>query len=125
MLDMNEETSPCRNCGTPVPPTSTTCLECGYDVEAHNRWRIIWGIPGTLLTISIILAPLGLPMLWKAYRHRLAAEGTVTAPRSTTSIISDILSVDHNEPWPPWEAQGEFTRGGSNDSSDRSRQDSE
>lgn len=111
---MPETLSPCRKCGMSVLPTSTTCPECGYEVTAHDRWRFIWGIPGIILTLTIVLAPLGLPMLWKAYEHRLAAEGTVTRKRSTGNILKGVLDIDHAaEEWPPWEAPGEFTRGGS------------
>lgn len=66
-----------------------------------------------LLTLTIVLAPLGLPMLWKAYQHRLAAEGTITAKRSTGDLLKGVLDIDHAaQEWPPWEAPGEFTRGG-------------
>lgn len=112
---MPETLSPCRKCGMSVLPTATTCPECGYRVADHDRWRIIWGIPGMILTLTIVLAPLGLPMIWKAYQHRLAAEGTITAKRSTGNILKGVLDIDHEaEEWPPWEAPGEFTRGGSN-----------
>lgn len=111
---MDETLTSCRKCGRSVPPTSTACPECGYDVAAHDRWRFTWGIPGTIITLTIVLAPIGLPMLWKAYQHRLAAEGTVTAKRSTGNLLKGVLDTDHAaEEWPPWEAPGEFTRGGS------------
>lgn len=43
----------------------------------HNRNRFLWGIPGTLLTLSVVGAPVGLPMVWKAYEHRKAHERAV------------------------------------------------
>jgi len=73
----SEATAACRRCGGAVRPTATRCQHCGYDVRSHSKWRWVWGLPGTVLTVSIVGAPLGLPMLWKAYRHRKAAEGSV------------------------------------------------
>lgn len=112
----------CRECDSQVTPTARVCPSCGYDVSSHELWKRVWGFPGTMLTLSIVFTPLGLPMLWKAYRHRLAAEGTVTAPRSTPGILKSIIGTGlAADPWPPWEAQGEFTRGGSDPSSNDGR----
>lgn len=110
---MDPDVLTCRKCESSVTPTATVCPTCGYDVTSHHRWKLIWGIPGMVMSLSVVFTPLGLPMLWKAYRHRLAAEGTVTASRSTSGILRGMVGIGQSrDPWPPWEAQGEFTRGG-------------
>lgn len=120
---MNNGLASCQDCDTEVPATARTCPSCGYDVTDHDRWRFLWGVPGTLLTLSLVLAPIGLPMIMKARQHRLAAEGTVTAPRSSSWRHAVGLGRDQPQrPWPPWMAAGEFTRGGS---ADRDEDDAE
>lgn len=67
----------CRKCNGDVSPDASRCKHCGYDTSSHSKWRWVWGIPGLILTMSIIGAPIGLPMLWNAYKHRKAYEGGV------------------------------------------------
>lgn len=81
---MDRHRAPCRDCRTLVPAAVTTCPACGYDVDRHERWRLLFGLVGTLLTVSLAFAPVGLPMLWLAHRHQLAAAGSVTEPRVVT-----------------------------------------
>lgn len=92
-MDIEREPEPCRECGSAVPPDATVCPACEYTVARHDRWRVIWGIPGMALTLSIIFAPLGIPMLWQAVRHRRAANGTVTSP-SAEPVISRNFAGD-------------------------------
>lgn len=75
---MDRTPAPCLSCGTAVPDDATACPECGYAVDSHDRWRFLMGGLGTLMSLSLVFAPVGLPLLWRAHRHRLAAEGTVT-----------------------------------------------
>ncbi len=91
---MDRELAPCRDCRAPVPAESTTCPSCGYDVDRHERWRLLLGLAGTLLTVSLAFAPVGLPVLWRAHRHQLAAAGTVTEPRTVSlrDRLSTVLS---------------------------------
>lgn len=89
---MDRDRAPCRDCGETVPAASTTCPSCGYDVARHEPWRLLLGVAGTLLTVSLAFAPVGLPALWRAHRHQLAAAGTVTEPR-TVSIRDRLAAV--------------------------------
>lgn len=57
------------------------------------------------LTLSLVLAPVGLPLLWRASRHRLAAEGTVTQRAEESlgehlsSVLRGFLALErHREP---------------------------
>lgn len=74
---MDSERASCLDCGAAVPAAATTCPECGYDVQRHERARLWLGAAGMVLTLSLVLAPIGLPLLWRAHHHRAAAAGTV------------------------------------------------
>lgn len=97
---MDRPLAPCRDCGEAVPADATTCPACGYAVADHDRARLALGAAGTALTLSLVLAPLGLPLLVAARRHRLAADGTVTAPASAApldhgwTVLRRWLSLD-------------------------------
>lgn len=69
---------PCLECRAMVPATATTCPDCGYAVDSHDRWRLLLGASGMVLSLSVVFAPVGLPLLWRAHRHQLAAAGSVT-----------------------------------------------
>lgn len=90
---MDRPLAPCRDCDAAVPAEATTCPDCGYAVADHDRRRLALGATGTALTLSLVLAPVGLPLLWFANRHRMAAAGTVTAPAGTPSIdhVGELL----------------------------------
>lgn len=72
-------TGPCRDCGASVATQALVCPECGYDVARSDRLRKAYGFAGMALTLSVVLAPVGLPLLWLGYRHREIAHGTVTS----------------------------------------------
>lgn len=107
-------TEPCLRCGRSVPAAAVSCPACGYTVDRHNHWRVILGSLGTVMTCSVVLAPLGIPLLWLADWHRRRAAGTVTA--TTTEPVTGhlrglarhYLSLD-----PLAGATADFTRGGS------------
>lgn len=86
---MARETAPCLDCGAEAPVEATTCPHCGYDVARHDRRRLLLGGLGTALSLSVVLAPVGLPLLWLARRERVAAEGSVT--RRTTADPTEHL----------------------------------
>lgn len=90
---MDPELAPCRACGATVPPDATTCPACDYAVDDHHRPRLLLGAVGTALTLTVALAPVGLPLLWAAHRHRLAAAGTVTTTASPAlgAHVGDVL----------------------------------
>lgn len=109
---MDEPYEPCRSCGEVIPTTSRTCPACGYDVAHHNRIRLVLGGVGTVLTLTIVLAPIGIPMLLAAGRHRRLAESTVTRDDAKPlgahlrAVLRHQLSLT-----PTIERSGEFTRG--------------
>ena len=74
---------PCRRCGEPGFAGRTSCPECGYDLAVHDRRRLVYGALGTAMALSGLFAPLGLPLLWRANRHRRLAGGDVTAADDT------------------------------------------
>ena len=66
---------------------------------------------GTALVLSVVLAPIGLSLVHRARRHRLAAEGTVTRRADGVTphpleTLRAFLSLDHG----PGQ-EGEFRRG--------------
>ena len=67
----------CKKCGGEVETDVSRCRHCGYDTASHSKYRWLWGIPGFVLTMSLVGSPIGIPMLWKAYKHRKAYEGSV------------------------------------------------
>lgn len=101
---MDRDRAPCRDCRAIVPAAATTCPSCGYEVARHERWRLLLGTVGTLLTVSLAFAPVGLPALWRAHRHQLAAAGTVTEPRRVsirdrlTTVLSKHVGLGHASP---------------------------
>lgn len=58
---------------------ASQCRFCGYDADPDDaeRARTIWGISGLAATLTIIGAPIGLLLLWKAYQHNRATTGRV------------------------------------------------
>lgn len=44
------------------------------------------------MTLTLVLAPVGLPMLWLANRHRLAVAGTVTR-RAERALLGQLSAV--------------------------------
>lgn len=79
----------CRNCGHDVSITARRCRSCGYDADPtrNERARFLSGVLGIALTLSVVGAPIGALLLWKAYNHHCAATGRV---------------VDTREPSPPF-----------------------
>lgn len=80
----------------------------------HNRLRFWFGAVGTLLTLTIVFAPIGLPLLWSAHRHRAAAEWDPNASKPVMNHLRAVLryqfSLDDIDG-----PIGEFTRGSSTD----------
>lgn len=82
----------CRACETGVARGTRVCPTCEYDVGRHDRARRWLGGVGTALALTGILAPVGLPLLWRAHLHRLAADGTV-ARRDETPLGAHLRDV--------------------------------
>lgn len=85
---------PCRRCSESVPVGTTTGPECGYDVAEHNRPRLPCGSIGVVLSLSVILSPVGLPLLWLAHGHLRRAQGDVTTGASISIYEHVIRSSD-------------------------------
>lgn len=88
--------APCLECDELVPADARTCPACGYDVTRHDRLRLYLGWLGTLLTLSVVLAPLGVPLLFDAYRHRRRAEGGVTGRGDVAALPLAVLVRGHS-----------------------------
>lgn len=84
---MDRELAPCLDCGASVPVEATTCPNCDYDVGDHDRQRLLLGGLGMALSLSVVLAPVGLPLLWRARQERLAADGSVTRRRRPDPVV--------------------------------------
>lgn len=110
--------APCLECGADVPEPTSTCPACGYDVGRHDRPRLVLGTLGMALSLTVVLAPVGLPLLWRARRHRLAADGTVTRrePDAVGEHLARVLRA-HLGLGRPGAPAGDFLRGGSRDAS--------
>lgn len=109
---LDDPLAPCLDCGESVPAGLLTCPACGYDVARHNTSRASLGAVGTVLAMSGVLAPIGLPLLWAAARHRRRAAGTVTTP-GAGSLRSHLVAVlrHHLAAEPRELVQPDFTRG--------------
>lgn len=111
---MADSLAPCRNCGEEILAGTTECPHCDHDVHVHNRRRLWLGAIGTVLTLTVVLSPIGIPLLWRAHRHRQLAETTVTEQPSSTlggqlrSVFKRQLGLDK-----PAMSQADFTRGSS------------
>lgn len=119
---MVDSMSPCRSCGVEIPTASTECPACGYDSASHNRRRLYLGALGTGLTLTVVLAPIGIPILLAAARQREFAERGVTQ-QEQKSLWSHVQAVlrHHISLEPLIEPNHEFTRGGSDDGVDSGR----
>ena len=112
---MDRDMAPCLHCGADVPETAAACPACDYDLAHHDRSRLLLGGLGMALSLTGVLAPLGLPVLWLARRHRMAAEGTVTA-RSAGSLREQFVATLRSHlGLRARPGRGEFPRGGTPD----------
>lgn len=111
---MDRDLASCLACDAAVPATATACPDCSYDVACHERWRLLLGAAGMAMSLSLVLAPVGLPLLWRARHHQLAARGTVS--RRDDSALGDHLRRvlrHHLGLTPSSEVRGDFFRGAS------------
>lgn len=78
----------CSRCAEPVAAATATCPHCGHSVEPHNRRRLVYGLLGTALTLSVVGAPLGISLLWLAVHHRRQYE------RGVGGEVSELTLTD-------------------------------
>jgi hypothetical protein len=85
---------PCRNCGHHVAATATVCRYCGFDADTrrNERVRFVWGVLGLLATLTVVGAPVGLLLLWKAARHHRAMTGSVVETATQAPLIPALLA---------------------------------
>ena len=100
-------TPACPDCGEPMARDGR-CRGCDGAPGRHNRWRLFYGGVGTVLTLSVVFAPVGIPMLLAADHHRRQASGGRDAPGLLAHARAVIRShVDLSAP-----TRRDFTRGG-------------
>jgi hypothetical protein len=94
---------PCRNCGRHVAATATVCRYCGFDADAarNRRGRFVWGVLGALATLTVVGAPVGLLLLWKAGRHHRAMTGSVVETATRTPLLPALLRAVGRKGTPP------------------------
>jgi hypothetical protein len=59
----------CERCHEEVQPAADRCPHCGYEAARDGYWAaVIVQVIGLVLTLSVIGAPLGLPLQYWSYR---------------------------------------------------------
>lgn len=61
---------PCVNCGDDIPVTASECPRCEYRrSKGSHVTEIVHLIAGNFLTLTVIGAVLGLPLMYRALRR--------------------------------------------------------
>ena len=86
-------------------------------VTSDDLQRFLWGIPGTVLTLSVIGAPIGIPMLFRAHAHQRrlgdASGGTRAGPIATIrESFGHLLGGESPIGKPPTDKKAVWTDGG-------------
>ena len=89
---MTTAVGPCRHCGRLVP-VRTVCRAYGYDTdsERNRRDRFVWGLLGGLLVCSVVAAPVGLVLCWKALQHHRAVTREVVTDAGGPAPVSEVV----------------------------------
>lgn len=65
----------CEECRVEIVKGAKRCQHCGFNPAGpHQKWGKIDGVVGGLLLMSVIGSPIGLFVLWRAWRHGRAAK---------------------------------------------------
>jgi hypothetical protein len=81
---MEESTAACQKCASTISTEATRCPECGYEPSAQGaraRWWLIF--LGALLTMTVVGAVIGIPMIvlgWLGNRATAGRKPTTHAP---------------------------------------------
>lgn len=70
----------CQQCQNEIEPHATRCPHCGYNPAQEGRIRRgMLKVVGFVLCISVVGAPIGIPLLWFAdLQNRKAEQRTPT-----------------------------------------------
>lgn len=71
---MDRGLTPCLACSTGVPRDASACPECGAELDGRDWRRLCLGGLGMALTLTVVFAPVGLVLLWRARRRSPATE---------------------------------------------------
>ncbi|WP_415380836.1 hypothetical protein [Halosimplex sp. TS25] len=76
-------------------PATAVCRARGFDTRPapNRRGRFVWGVLGALLVLSVVGAPLGAALCWKAIRHHRAMSGGVVADAGRPAPLSAALDT--------------------------------
>ena len=65
----------CEQCRADIDPEASVCPHCGYDpagdIESEATKRLIVGL---VLTLTLVGAVIGIPLMYSAVRHNRRAE---------------------------------------------------
>ena len=65
----------CEECREEISPEASTCPHCGHEgAEASKALAVFGFLIGGVLTVTILGAIIGLPILWWSLRKYSAAE---------------------------------------------------
>lgn len=65
----------CNECKSEIPSDATTCPACGYSPASQGEiGRKLGFMVGCVLTMTLVLAPIGLPLMWILYRQDKMAQ---------------------------------------------------
>ena len=81
---MSADEQPCRRCQTAIPVDARRCPQCGYEPASEgSAGRTVLLVLGALLTLSVVGAVLGIPLMAYAFyaRRKAQARRPAVAPQ--------------------------------------------
>lgn len=106
----DSEIGPCRRCGHTVERFTTCCRACGYETDPkwNETMTFVLGVYGAFLLGTVVLAPVGLVLLWKARLHHRALTRGLVESEDPPSLRDRAAAVLEVRPAP--QAEGEDVR---------------
>ncbi len=90
------ETGTCGKCVSEISVEADRCPECGYEPRTDNKLgQTILLIIGVILTLTVVGAIIGLPLIYFSLKARKYAETqkpTTTTPDDTVSV-KELIEV--------------------------------